>query len=321
MFEKRQKLIALARGWNGSGRASTVRAGKRKQIGVEEILRWAYARELPKAQELGPLGAPGLRAGWDAIARYGEHLALVDQTNIWGVTPDRVACDDPHPDAIAVAQAVLALDELELGLPEGWDPFADFGDLGEAGMRARASVIDRLVIVDADGVRRLRSPVSRLVFRQAILGGCPDYEAEQPEMKTLCGENGHPKYFVRRLVTSAYSDVPFEVEADGWSYSSRRPVAGAYTKTFLDPDPVEAGVSRGEYEIWRAALDVLAQDLAGLAAHEVLPCERPLRPWESGELEDPRILPDLQPARVAGVAQARKKGRARMTDRCAKTEA
>jgi hypothetical protein len=159
------------------------------------------------------------------------------------------------------------------------------------------------------------------VFRQAILGGCLDYEAEQPEVKTLCGENGHPKYFVRRLVTSAYSDVPFEVEADGWSYSSRRPVTGAYTKTFLDPDPVEAGVGRGEYEIWRAALDILAQDLAGLAAHEVLPCERPLRPWESGEFEDPCILPDLQPGRVAVAARARKKGRARVACKREKTEA
>lgn len=256
----------------------------KKRVEIEALLRWAYRDELPKSQTPGRWTAPA-RGGWDAMAKFGDYLTMIDETalNRWGVVPTGDASGEPHPDALRVAGAVSALDALEVALPACWNPFADLGDFGALGEAAADEALRRLTEVAADGTRRLRSAPSLLVLRQAVLGGCPEWAAEKPQARPLRGPEGRPLWFVRRLITSAASDVPFEVELDGFDARARRPLPDAYQKIILDPSPVDAGASRGEYEIWRFALDVLVEELSGaLEDHEPTPSTRARRPWESG---------------------------------------
>jgi len=59
----------------------------------------------------------------------------------------------------------------------------------------------------------------------------------------------------------------------------------------LEPDPVDGFVARAEYEVWRAALNVLVEDLKPvLVDHIPVASERPWRPWEQGEAPAPRIF-------------------------------
>ena len=284
----------------------------KKRVEIEALLRWAFRDELPKAQAGRGL-LPGMRGGWDALAKFGTYLTAIDEPtlNRWGVVPALELGGAPHPDAEVVAAAVEALDALELVLPDGWYPFADLGDLGDLGVGAAAAALERLTVDDADGRWRLRSAPSRLVFRQAVLGGCPTWEAETPRVRPLRGVHGQPQWFVRRMIVNRASDTPFEVELDGFDVRARRPLPDAYQKLVLDPSPVDAGVARGEYEIWRFALDVLVDDLAGaLEDHEPTASKRAMRPWE-GETRA-RTLADLTPpAWAVAAAQRPRRGRAR----------
>ncbi|VFU07919.1 hypothetical protein [Methylocella tundrae] len=287
----------------------------KKRVEVEALLRWAYRDELPKEQAPGGAIVPGFRAGWGGVSKFGDYLTVIDEAglNRWGVVPIAGAESEPHPDALAIAAAVAALDGLELGLPEDWSPFSDLGDMGVLGEAAVAATVDRLTVRDADGARRLRTPPSRLIFKFAIMGGCPVWKADKPEVR-IVSAHGKPKWFVRKMITTSVSDTPYEVEADGYSQTAKRPVAGAYQKRYLDPCPVDAGVARGEYEIWRFAMDVLTDDLRGmLSEHEVLASPRAIRPWEQDE-RLPRVLPDLTwSCHVAKVVQRRGRGRPQKT--------
>jgi hypothetical protein len=285
MFERRQQVIGLAKAHGAPHRVAMPRP--KRLIGIEALLRWAYSEELPKVSAGGALSF--LPAGFvtaSFAAEAGENVRV----NRFGVVPDFSAPCGPHADALAIAGVVKSLDEFELAIPDGWDPFADLGEMGGHRAAAIADVLARLTVIGLDGRRRLKTKPSRLIMRHAILGGCPDWRAEKPEVKFVCAANGKPRWYVRQTVLDV-SGIPFEVEADGYSKSAKRPVAGAYRKTYLDPDPVEAGVKRGEYEIWRAALDLLVGVLDGqLEANQALPCARPQRPWE-GSYSPPRVLP------------------------------
>ncbi|VTZ52503.1 conserved hypothetical protein [Methylocella tundrae] len=287
----------------------------KKRVEIEALLRWAYREELPKEQARGGAIATGFRAGWGGVSKFGDYLTIIDEAglNQWGVVPIAGAESAPHPDAVAIAAAVAALDDLELGLPEDWSPFSDLGDMGVLGEAAVAATVDRLTVRDADGARRLRTPPSRLIFKFAIMGGCPVWQADKPEARLVRGANGRPKWFVRKMITTSVSDTPYEVEADGYSQTAKRPVAGAYQKRYLDPCPVDAGVARGEYEIWRFAMDVLTDDLREtLSEHEVLASPRVIRPWE-GDIRLPRVLPDLTWSCVVAAVKRRGRGRAQKT--------
>ncbi|MEW6121634.1 MAG: hypothetical protein AB1698_03415 [Pseudomonadota bacterium] len=279
-----------------------------KRIDIEHLVRWAYRDELPKvARETSLVAA--LRSGWDSLSRYGELLTVVqesDMTNRWGLVPLDTQ-DDPHPDALAVADAVEGLASLEVDLPADWYPLSDLGDLGPEGFDAVRRGLDRLAPTDGAGRRKVRSSLSRLVIRQAILGAAPAWEAEAPTRRMVCA-GGKPAWFRKLTCTSpgAFGDVQRVVEVDGFNAARQRPFPGAYRKFELEPDPVMAVIERGEHELWVAALTVLSEMLDGaLSAHAPHPPTRPARPWE-GQGVQPRILPSLTVS-AAGVREARKK--------------
>lgn len=267
------------------------------RMDIEAMLRWAYRDELPKAAAGGGRLAVGFRTGWGGVERFGELLAVIDEPDVrnrFGLVPDASASSDPHPDAIRVHDAVMRLRRCALGVPEGWNPIADMGDLGPEGAAAVARGIAGMTIVNDKGERVLRRSVSRIVIRQAILGGCPVWEGDVPERHVLCA-HGKPRWFRRDVVVTegAFGPARQEIEVDGYDHKRQRPYADAYRKMVLDPDPAPVVQGRAEYELWRGALDLLAEDLAGgLEAHTVAPSARSARPWE---MPDParRILPSL----------------------------
>lgn len=270
----------------------------KKAVDIEGLLRWAYRDELPKAAAEGSDRIVfAFRTGWGGVEKFGELMALVQEPDIrnrFGLFPDRFATTEPHPDALRVHAAVDDLRHLEFEMPEGWNPIADMGDLGPEGGAAVARGLAGLTVVNAAGKTVLRRSLARLVMRQAILGGCPCWEGDVPERR-LVTDYGKVKWFRRvvMMTDGAFGPVQQELEVDGFNHKLREPYGDAYTKTTLDPDPAPVVQGRAEYELWRAALDVLVEALAGaLESHEVTPCPRSARPWE---VPDPRrrILPSL----------------------------
>ncbi|RVU13150.1 hypothetical protein [Methylobacterium oryzihabitans] len=265
----------------------------RKRIGIEEFLSWAYRDELPKAQpEGGLVGPESFRGCMGGVQRVEELGTLVDvPDNRYGVVANRWAADDPHPDAVLAAEAVEGLDRMVVDLPDDWNPLADMGDLGPLGAVAIRTGLRGLVTLDAAGRRTLRSQVTprRLVFRHALMRDAPDWEGEAPTVALTRGANGKPLWFRRAVVEGEAG--PYEIEVDGMDRKRRIPMPDAYQKPYLDPCPVDTIIGRGEYEIWRSALDLLHEDLAPhLAAFDLQPCSRPQRPWEAPAAPTRRVF-------------------------------
>lgn len=267
---------------------------------IEMLVRWAYRDELPKEAAGSGIGAIGCASAWGGLERYGEVMTLIDaRENRWGVVPIGGA-EDPHPDAVRIGQAVLALDAYELTLPEGWDPLGDLrasadGDLARLLDASVGQALERATVLHADGrTRDLRCKVSTLIRRCAILGGPPVWRADVPDVVTLKGANGRDRWFRRVVMNDPLSGLPYEIEVDGFDKRRQRPHADAYRKTLLEPDPLDAAVARAEYEVWHAALTLLAVELSGrLESVEPAPPNRPARPWEGVALKPSRILPSL----------------------------
>lgn len=263
-----------------------------KRIDIEAILAWAYVEELPKARRDPPLidRAPRALSAGEWIGEMGVPVDA-DRVNQFGVTPclSQYGGDEPHPDAVTLAGLVDGLDQFEIDVPDGWNPFADL--IAGAGAAlwpeieaAAATALDRVAAPGQGGVRRFRIGLAQLVRKHAILGGCPDWEAETPALRYVCHDNGKPRWFRLRQVTEegAFGPIVHEHEADGFDRVAQRPFPDAYRKTRLEPDPLEAGIGRAEYEVWHAALGLLVAQCEGLMlAHAVTGPRRTLRPWEA----------------------------------------
>lgn len=268
---------------------------ERKRIGIEALLRWAYRDELPKAGASRRGGPLPLGRGWDGVRHYGELLAEIDgDENVWGLAPDLTAMAEPHPDAVRVGEAVEALDGLAPDLPEDWHPLGDIVTAENAELvrdavrRARAAVL-----VEGEGGPRLRTSARFLVVRHACAGSTPDWACGSPSV-VVESANGKPRWF-RRITLVGADGAEYVQEVDGYNRSRQRPHPGAYRKSYLDPDPVGAAVARADWEIWRSALDLLAEALDGLEAHEVVPAIRPVRPWMVEDEAGSRVLASLLP--------------------------
>lgn len=257
-------------------------------IDIEDLLVWAYRTELPKAQvdtgrlPLPRLQKPSMWSGSTAVADLGQRV-----DNMWGVVPDQSATGEPHPDAIMVAEAVASLDVTWLDVPEGWWPFGDMAgpeEWGELGAGILADAMERISHVGEDGVRRFKASPAKLVRRYAVMGDCPVWESDiVPKMRTVRTATGQNAWFVMRSIPVEAGGF-IEVEQDGFNPSRRRPYPGAYQKHELSPSPFPVALDRAEYEVWHAALSLLAVELgeSGLSEHLVTGPRRPARPWIDG---------------------------------------
>lgn len=282
---RRKALIALARSWRGPQPEAARPA--RPARAMEDLLCWAYREELPKTPA-DPAGPLGFGDAYARLRRQGEEMALVIEPNRYGVAPDLSRGAEPHPDAIVIHDAVRGLAAWTVGLPDDWSPLADMPHLGAAGAAAVARALDRLTYIDAAGERRLRASAgaAELVFRCAVAGRAPDWRIGPTRIDVERHANGKPRWFVREqfCFDGAFGPAIEEREGEGWDHRRKQPKPEAYQKSRLSPDPVDSIVARGEYELWRAALAILADMLAGkLASAEPLAPQGPLRPWEGAQ--------------------------------------
>jgi hypothetical protein len=291
----------------------------KRTMDIEAVLRWAYREELPKAVDTGRDRPASVRPGWDAVESYAQLLTIID-CNRYGVLPNLAEPGAPHPDAIAVWQAVRDLDGFEIVVPDDWAPMADIGALdGEAPALAQQALA-RATVMDAAGRRRLKGQ-SRLVEKHALLGGCPAWEMDVPEKKVVRqAKTGQPAWFLDRIIYDEILDggyVERTVTVDGFNQTRRRPYPGAYQRTYLDPDPVPALVGRIEYEVWHAALGVLVNELDGaLETVVVTAADRPLRPWDGEARAARRLLPSLAKPVIPALSTSTRARRENKT-RCA----
>jgi hypothetical protein len=257
----------------------------KRAMTIDEAVRWAYREELPKSRQRAPeemgRGFGNASTGTNIAADW---WTLPD--NIYGVVIDPSKWDDPHSDAIAIHQAVMALDELPVIYPEeaaavrGWVGM----DLHGHELRCAAEVF-RVV--------RRRKP-SELVHLVALLG-LPDMIVDPFEVKFETHANGRAKYYRKEVIM--IDGQPVEREIDGFNPKSQRPYPDAYRKYYLEPDPVPSLIGRAKAEIWRSAMDVLFLDLEGQLVEVVLkPCGLPELPWEKASAIVHR---DLRPRIVA----------------------
>lgn len=263
-----------------------------RQMTIEDAVRWAYREELPKSpRPMAGYALPAMPSSPGAVVdMVAETWALPD--NAFGVVADPGATGEPHADALAIHAAVTALDDVRAVMPSEWSAAGDV-DLHGLDDAVQSRVIEGLTVLEADGARTLRMRPSMIVRTVAILG-LPDMVVDSPELKVERGANGKPKWF-RRVSAIDALGFPYEVETDGFDPKARRPFPDAYQRKFLDPDPVPSLVNRARGELWRAAMELLFEDLQGaLSSIVLLPCAWPERPWEGS---GPRILPDLNARR------------------------
>lgn len=256
-------------------------------VTIEKLLHWAFVMEMPLPDEgvVIPVGGFG---PWGAIDRFGQLGTLVDENRIMDSDSGGVSWvigrADPH--AVAVVNAVADLDAMSLREEDGFDIMAgwtDFGTLGDEAIAKAWGIISRQ---RPDGQLVLKSAISELVRRVAVLGTWPKWQADAPRLEMATIE-GRPAWFrkVKREVEweSGVAVRWAEVELNGFNKVGKRPYPGAYRKYVLAPDISGILASRIEYTLTHAALTTLAADLDGLGGRKVLPPMCPPMPWSIDE--------------------------------------
>jgi hypothetical protein len=269
----------------------------KRTMTIEAALRWAYRDDLPKQPARV---RPPEEAGkpWNKVSSVGTLGTVIDSMsdaeNEFGLCPFAQADSGPHPDAIELHAAVCRLDDLDLALPDGWNPLSDCG-MGDEALAAANRAAAMLAYADGSGRTRLKIPPRLLIQRCAILGP-PLWETEQPVRREFTGPDGRPRWFRRVTIPVGEGGHPYETEIDGFDAKKRRPHPDAYRRFVWEPDPAGIAVDRGKWELWRACLDALVDDPAlQLETITLRPSDFPSRPWESAR-QGPRV-------HVRGVAQ------------------
>lgn len=250
----------------------------KRVMDIEDVLRWAFVDELPKRREDN--GSLRMREFPSVCPMFAmaQHGGRVENFSREPGFP--AAIGEPHPDALIIEAAVLALSRfaehrfegylgLATGLPQGSD---------EQGPMAWAM-----------------SQLVDLVRIKARLGSRPTFAAS-PEPAALVDEKrGRPVVMIQRTAMKADAEGrlrPHIVEERVGAEGKDRYPRGAYCVLVWD-DPKSILMERAEYAAWWAGLDVLAHDLSGkLASIAVLPPAAAQRPWagETDAMKPKRIL-------------------------------
>ena len=243
-----------------------------KDIGIEEFLQWAFIEELAKGGGSEGLAAAG--SAWRAIEGVAALGCRIDTSMPRDFSPSGwFDQGEAHPDAVLAGRAVARLAHAGIGIPAEWNPAGDWRNVGELEHEAIVRAIDA---VNARGGEALVA----LVIRMAVLRRAPEWDAPQPSRRFVMF-NGRPALFVSRTVRDCLGRER-TVEKSGYDMKRNRPFPGAYRKQELARDPVPALMGRADYQLWRAALDIVAEDLEGqLADHHVRRSPRPWWPWET----------------------------------------
>ncbi|TRL35506.1 hypothetical protein [Rhizobium straminoryzae] len=244
-----------------------------KNIGIEELLRWAFTFELSKV-DAG--GGASFSAAWKMTEAVAELGTVIDRTpNSYGVIPGFIEDGEPHPDAVLIGDAVRALDRHGFDIPDGWNPFPEFDDAHGLIAAEVESVVCELRL---KGDRLAGRHIVSLVISSAVLGRGPEWHMAPPEYQ-LVTANGQPRWFRMKKGRDAFRRV-YWLEVDGFDKKRRRPFPDAYRKYELVAPLRSDVLSRLDWQIWQNALLTLQTTLAGrLSAHRILPFRPFVQPW------------------------------------------
>lgn len=275
---------------------------------IERAIAWAVREELPKVQVLAGLAhAPNgcvTGSGLKGVLALGTRIDHVP-VNAYGVVAlagEHGRCDD---DALRIGQALLALDAMARDMAgqmvdglASWDAFEDLAGLDAdpiaAPLLAQARDDAR---ARARMVARLMAAPSEMMIRAAVLGPPRGWALDEVRADVVRASNGRPAWFRRERRPVAWNEdgeaTAFDdVEVNGFNARAQRPHVDAYQRHVLTPDPLAVATARAEWQLWRAALDVLHEDLSGrLERITLMPSAQPWRPWLEGEAARPHILP------------------------------
>lgn len=243
-----------------------------KQIGIVELLEWAYRHELPKAERPGCGMSVSAASSWGMVANYGELGTVIDaQINRFGVVPVGMDEGDPHPDALLVAAAVAGLASSRVSISGEWTPFPDWVDADGLVEHAVARIRPRCAAMRGEEIQTM-------LIARAVLGGRPQWRGDEPG-RAMITRGGKPAWFMKEGGKDAYGN-PVEREVDGFNPRSRRPRMGAYRKYRLTGDVAGLAIDRFRRTVWALAVRHVGRALDGrLGAHELTYEVPTLAPW------------------------------------------
>jgi hypothetical protein len=281
-------------------------------LGIEEALQITFVHEIPKRRDDDGSWRPP--TGYPSVSPMFRMCVLGTPID-WSREPGFPVAlgEEPHPDALAIEQAVLELAESEL----------DISDV-PLGLDALVGPESGPYFLDVDKLKSdVRFRAGELVTRWAILRDRPTL-SERPRCKAVLGENGKP--VVRRLEERvvAWTDEQFDHRARLVSRTPARTElvavptrnrgkagykTGAYSPLRWSPNPHRVVEERADYAIWRAALVWLTERLSRMVP-DPTPEDpgrmRPLLstvvvtgptaaalPWEGEPDGGPQVLPDV----------------------------
>lgn len=246
-----------------------------KTVTIEELLSWAFVHELPKGGGTDGLANPN--SAWGTICELGTRI----QTSGHGGAENYfIEQGEPNADALELGYAVRALGRLDVIIPDGWAPLADWPPLPPAAPFLLDEAVERaLAHYRARSVETRREAIVALVAGTAVLGKVPDFGAEPSNVK-MVDRAGRPAWFVRQPRIDPVTGGTVTMEVDGFNARTQRPVRGAYRKYQLSTDPLGDILGRLDYQIWVAALRWLEAAIAPqLVAHRLAACDRSMTPW------------------------------------------
>lgn len=277
------------------GWGATLVPSGRRLIDVEDAVAWAFRSELPKR---GAAESNG-RSPLYSLQQLG---CLIDQGNREPRLP--AALGDPHPDALAIEQAVRALARFSGWSIDGVDLAPDVG----------------LEVDQPKALARAVRGMSGAVVVHGRMGNRPRWG--RPEF--ACGPdiaaNGKPRVqvTVTEIHEGAFGPVAETFTEPARATRGGRYPEGAYSPLAWRPAPQSIADERADYLAWWCALDQLARDLADrLATLAVLPPSAPAQPW-AGERDagkPPALFrpadPVYRPQRRAAAEAQRARGERR----------
>lgn len=248
-----------------------------KTVTIEGLLQWAFCQELSKVGAgSGETFTAVAGSNWHVTRDAAVYGTIIDKSpNLYGVVPGFIEDGEPHHDAVKVGEAVRSLAGVGIDLPEGWMPFPDFED--PYGLIA--GEVERVAAeVRAKGDLLSGRHLVALVTRAAILGHGPDWRCDQPSFEPIMAR-GKPAWFVMKKARDAFNRS-YQIETNGYDTKRHKPMRGAYRKFELDRMMRSDILSRLDWQLWRDALQQLANQLDGnLAAHRLIPFFPNRSPW------------------------------------------
>ncbi len=248
--------------------------GGRKQVDIEDLLRWAYVEELPK---VGVSASSGL----DALLDYGT---AIDDSYYSNKMP--IAAGDPHPDALMLDYKVRALDPMQFSIAMARHLLGDLAPYLRrevsktmTGMFRRGKrdvggivVAERIEHVEEVNERTVRP--AALIAIHAKLGNRPNWDVGASTLSRVTGSNGKP--------------VVHGITRGG------RYAEGAHCPLKLEPSAETIARARFDYSVWWTGLMTLAETCR-LDHHIVLRPRAAAQPWVTGEVSTSRVLRTIRP--------------------------